>query len=131
MIKTRLLTVALLVHHSAQAFFFAPSTATTMMRVSGIESTPNPSSFKFDLDEKMHGAAKGVTYTSTTKAQAPDPVQLVLEIDGVDSVYALGDWLCLNKIPSAKWDAIVSVAGCACCVLVFFLMRIQHSSSSE
>lgn len=79
-----------------------------MMRVSGIESTPNPLSFKFDLDEKMHGSAKGITYTPKTAVSAPEPVQRVLELAGVESVYALGDWLCLNKAPSAKWDAIVS-----------------------
>ena len=79
------------------------------MRVAGIESTPNPLSFKCDLDEKMHGSAKGITYTSTTALSAPEPVQRVLELGGVESVYALGDWLCLNKVPSAKWDAIVSV----------------------
>lgn len=120
MIKNRILTVALLLQCSAQAFFFAPTTAT--MRVSGIESTPNPSSFKFDLDEKMQGSAKGVTYTYATKAQAPDPVQRVLELDGVDSVYALGDWLCLNKIPSAKWDAIVSAAIKYCVLLPTVLL---------
>lgn len=129
--ETRLFAVAsLLLPLSSRAFFFVsppPSmiamgksrakitatgtaTATIMpkMRVSGIESTPNPSSFKFDLDEKMHGSSKGVTYTVKTGQGAPEPIQRVLELEGVESVYALGDWLCLNKAPSAKWDKIVS-----------------------
>lgn len=78
--------------------------------MSGIESTPNPSSFKFDLDETMqHGTGRGgVTYTASSASLAPDPVQKVLRLEGVESVYAMGDWLCLNKVPSAKWDAIVS-----------------------
>lgn len=108
--KTCLLTIASLLIPSARAFFISPSMATTVMRVSSIESTPNPSSFKFDLDEKMQGSSRGVTYKSNTSSHAPEPIQRVLELDGVDSVYALGDWLCLNKVPSAKWEAIVSVA---------------------
>lgn len=83
------------------------------MRVSGIESTPNPSSFKFDLDQCIKpGTAgspvKGVTYTSSTAAGVPEQIRRVLELEDVESVYALADWLCINKKPSAKWDAIVS-----------------------
>ncbi|CAM9723487.1 unnamed protein product [Scytosiphon promiscuus] len=89
------------------------------MRVCGIESTPNPSSFKFDLDQSLGhrsgaaGATKGFTYSSVGAAgdqQAPEPILRVLELQGVESVYALGDWLCVNKKPSAKWDAIVPAA---------------------
>lgn len=83
------------------------------MRVSGIESTPNPSSFKFALDqcikpESEGSPVKGVTYTSSTAAGVPEQIRRVLELEDVESVYALADWLCVNKKPSAKWDAIVS-----------------------
>lgn len=92
--------------------------ALPMMRVSGIESTPNPSSFKFDLDQTLYGpgsgatATRGITYSRAAvqqQAGVPEAILRLLEIQGVDSVYALADWLCLNKKPSAKWDAIVSV----------------------
>ncbi|CAN0536702.1 unnamed protein product, partial [Ectocarpus sp. 12 AP-2014] len=90
------------------------------MRVSGIESTPNPSSFKFDLDQTLYGpgsgatATRGITYSRAVvqqqQAGVPQAILRLLEIQGVDSVYALADWLCLNKKPSAKWDAIVPAA---------------------
>lgn len=89
------------------------------MRVSGIESTPNPSSFKFDLDQTLYGpgsgatATRGITYSRAAAQQqggVPEAILRLLEIQGVDSVYALADWLCLNKKPSAKWDAIVSAS---------------------
>lgn len=96
------------------------------MRVSGIESTPNPSSFKFDLDQTLYGpgsgatATRGITYSraavqqqQTGVPEAPEAILRLLEIQGVESVYALADWLCLNKKPSAKWDAIVSMR-CKC-----------------
>lgn len=132
------LSLCLLVPSAHQAFFVAPppllpattsirattaavvSTRTrATMRVRGIESTPNPSSFKFDLDQSLAhrsgtaGATKGFTYSSTGAAadqQAPEAIRGVLELQGVESVYALGDWLCVNKKPSAKWDAIVRAA---------------------
>ncbi|CAN0282011.1 unnamed protein product [Pylaiella littoralis] len=118
---------------SAQAFFFIapPARAAvaikgssaagaammprTMMRVSGIESTPNPSSFKFDLEksiapETSGSVVRGITYTSSTAAAAPEQIRRVLELEGVESVYSLADWLCVNKKPPAKWDAIVPAA---------------------
>lgn len=82
-----------------------------IMRVTGIESTPNPCSFKFTLDEIGDGSPRGITYTAGNAALAPEYVIPVLEIPGVESVYALGDWLCLNKVPSAKWESIVSFVG--------------------
>lgn len=58
-------------------------------------------------------STRGITYTPKSAAKAdgvltPEPIRRVLELPGVESVYALGDWLCLNKVPSAKWDTIVS-----------------------
>ncbi|CBN75725.1 PBS lyase HEAT domain protein repeat-containing protein [Ectocarpus siliculosus] len=104
---------------AAPAWPMAPPT----MRVSGIESTPNPSSFKFDLDQTLYGpgsgatATRGITYSRAAAQQqqagvpeAPEAILRLLEIQGVESVYALADWLCLNKKPSAKWDAIVPAA---------------------
>ncbi|CAN0337199.1 unnamed protein product, partial [Ectocarpus fasciculatus] len=100
---------------AAGAWSMAPPT----MRVSGIESTPNPSSFKFDLDQTLYGpgsgatATRGITYSRAAAQQqggVPEAILRLLEIQGVDSVYALADWLCLNKKPSAKWDAIVPAA---------------------
>lgn len=50
-----LMVAAAMVLQSVGGFFLnvAP-TSMVFMRVSGIESTPNPSSFKFDLDETLH-----------------------------------------------------------------------------
>ncbi len=83
------------------------------MKVSGIESTPNPSSFKFDLDSSLstENTTRGITYYAGSAADAPEIIRRVLEHPDVESVYALSDWLCVNKKPSAKWDAIVSVFG--------------------
>lgn len=76
------------------------------MKVTGIESTPNPSSFKFTLDQCL-GNQAGSTWSASTEG-APELLRPVLDLTDVESVYALSDWLCINKKPSAKWDAIVS-----------------------
>eukprot|EP00752_Nemacystus_decipiens_P003391 g3138.t1 len=106
-----------------EAFFVSPpATATaaskgaatssamtrTAMKVTGIESTPNPSSFKFTLDECLSNQT-GSTFSAGTEG-APELLRPVLDLTGVESVYALSDWLCINKKPSAKWDAIVPAA---------------------
>ena len=99
--------ITALILPSSSAFF--PLTLRTTMRVTGVESTPNPCSFKFDLDHSSlaHKGSKGITYTSRNSADAPGEIKDLIELEGVDSVYALGDWLCLNKKPSAKWNTIV------------------------
>lgn len=111
---------ALLLHVPGEAFFVAPLASTALkgrvaastamravMKVTGIESTPNPSSFKFTLDQCL-GNQAGSTWSSATEG-APELLRPVLELADVESVYALSDWLCVNKKPSAKWDAIVSL----------------------
>lgn len=65
-----------------------------------------------------NSTTRGITYTPKSSSKAsgiltPEPIKRVLELPGVESVYALGDWLCLNKIPSAKWETIVSFLGSA------------------
>eukprot|EP00903_Cladosiphon_okamuranus_P014534 g13481.t1 len=112
----------------AEAFFVSPpatATATALkggaavssavtlptMKVTGIESTPNPGSFKFTLDQCL-GNPAGSTWStgSGTTEGAPELLRPVLELTDVESVYSLSDWLCINKKPSAKWDAIVPAA---------------------
>ncbi|CAM9947375.1 unnamed protein product [Ectocarpus sp. 4 AP-2014] len=135
MMQVHLVALAAMAPPVGAFFVVSPPTATTTargsaaaawpmalptMRVSGIESTPNPSSFKFDLDQTLYGpgsgatATRGITYSRAVvqqqQAGVPEAILRLLEIQGVDSVYALADWLCLNKKPSAKWDAIVPAA---------------------
>ncbi|CAM9967235.1 unnamed protein product [Discosporangium mesarthrocarpum] len=88
----------------AGGFMLLPS-----MRVVGIESTPNPLSFKFSLDNPVEGSS-GATYDKRNILQAPKPIREILGLPGVASVYALSDWVCVNKIPTARWDDIVAAA---------------------
>ncbi len=77
------------------------------MRLTSIETTPNPNSMKLNLEEQL-GAA--VTYTAARQAGCPEFVRQFLEIDGVDSVFVCGDFITLNKAPRAEWQLILQSA---------------------
>lgn len=81
--------------------------------VSGVESTPNPSSFLIRLStplvglEDMAGSLKGKTFSFPSNADAPKEVASILEIDGIKSVYAMATVLTINKKSSSKWENIL------------------------
>ena len=90
-----------------------------MASVSGIESTPNPSSFLVRLSEPladmefMEGTLKGKTFTapSTTGSATSMSTELtdILRISGVKSVYAMATppALTINKHVTGKWEEIL------------------------
>jgi hypothetical protein len=79
----------------------------------GIESTPNPSSFLIKLSRPLNGlkslagSLRGNTYSATAASAAPDEICSILQIDGIDSVYAMATILTINKKASAKWEAVL------------------------
>lgn len=84
-----------------------------MTKVSGIESTPNPSSFLVKLSEPLigmelfEGSLKGKTFTTTSPSSSPTDIVSILKIDGIESVYAMAMALTINKHGSAKWEHIL------------------------
>lgn len=85
--------------------------------VTEIESTPNPSSFIVKLSEPLvgmedyEGSLKGKTFrkTKTVQGSASQPLQVasILNIEGIESVYAMATALTINKHVSAKWEYIL------------------------
>lgn len=81
--------------------------------VSAIESTPNPSCFLIQMTgdmaglEDMVGSLKGRTYYKSSSLLTPPEIADILEIDGIESVYAMASALTINKKASAKWDAVL------------------------
>ena len=85
-----------------------------------VQATPNPNAAKFTLNRVV--AAQGTTYRlpaaptgeSTGTAQAGDAAsaeaawaQQLLGIPGVVQVFAINNFVSVNKAPDAAWDAIV------------------------
>ena len=77
------------------------------MRLTSVETTPNPNSMKLNLDESL-GAP--VTYTHAQRGNCPEPVERLLEIEGIKSVFVCHDFITLNRDPTAEWRPILAAA---------------------
>jgi hypothetical protein len=89
------------------------SSSSSSSIILGIESTPNPSSFLINLSRplagliSLAGSLRGNTYSATAASAAPDEICSILQIDGIDSVYAMAKILTINKKASAKWESVL------------------------
>jgi hypothetical protein len=112
------------------------------MSVTGIESTPNPSSFIVKLSaplvglEDMAGRLQGRSYsTSTVTLLTPPEIAEILRIDGIEQVYCMATALTINKKASAKWDILLPLVICALGVdkdaQVVLLQGLLSTSSTE
>ena len=78
-----------------------------LMRLLSIEPTPNPNSMKLNLDESL---PKGIatTYRPEGKSHYPPGIQQLLSIPGVQSLYHAGDFLAVQRVPSAPWETLLA-----------------------
>jgi len=72
-----------------------------------VQATPNPNAVKFTLNRTV--ASHGTTYRDAASAEAAWAKQL-LGIHGVIQVFAINNFVSVNKTPEADWDAIVPQA---------------------
>jgi len=77
------------------------------MKLLSIEPTPNPNSMKLNLDETL---PKGVatTYRPEGKNHYPPGIQRLLAIPGIQSLYHAGDFLAVQRVPSAPWETLLA-----------------------
>jgi len=82
------------------------------MSVTGIESTPNPSSFLVKLSapltgyEKREGSLQGKSYSRVTES-TPAAIAGLLSLTGVETILCLETALTINKKSNAKWEALL------------------------
>jgi len=79
------------------------------MKLLSIEPTPNPNSMKLLLDEALQKGTS-ITYQVESKAHYPEIVQRLLEIPGVKSLYRCLDFMSMQRLPSADWEALLTQA---------------------
>lgn len=77
------------------------------MRLLSVETTPNPNSMKLNVDQQL-GAP--ITYTRDQADGCPAFVRRLLDIAGVQSVFACGNFVTVNKDPRLNWSAILDKA---------------------
>lgn len=74
------------------------------MRITSIETTPNPNSMKVNVDEQFDAAK---TYTATDHSGCPDFVSKLLEMTEIQSVFVCQNFITLNKNPKVGWQEIL------------------------
>jgi len=87
--------------------------------VTGIESTPNPSSFLIQLEkplpglEFLSGSLRGETYYSessrkrNTNTGPPDALTSILRLETIDFVFAMPTVLTINKKAFGTWETLL------------------------
>ena len=68
-----------------------------------VQATPNPNAAKITLNRVV--TTQGTTYRDAATADAPWAKQL-LAIPGVSQVFALHNFISVNKQPDADWNVI-------------------------
>ena len=72
-----------------------------------VQGPPNPNAAKFTLNRTV--ATQSATYRDAASAEAEWARQR-LQIPGVVQVFALNDFVSVNKSPDAEWNVISSQA---------------------
>lgn len=75
------------------------------MRLTSIESTPNPNSMKLNLDG--HRSVVPITYLLANANSSPQLIREVLNVPGIQSVFSCEDFLTINKDPRGNWKVIL------------------------
>jgi len=76
------------------------------MNIVSIEPTPNPNSMKINLDERLNSGQK-YTFMKKDKDRCPVEFKGILDIDGVESIFRVADFLSVQRHPNADWEEIL------------------------
>lgn len=71
-----------------------------------VQPTPNPNALKFNLSVRVVEQGSK-SYTSKEAAAESPLARRIFELDGVTSVFMLGNFVTVNKTGSASWDDLV------------------------
>jgi Virulence factor/Scaffold protein Nfu/NifU N terminal/HEAT repeats len=80
------------------------------MQLCSIETTPSPNCIKLNLDQQISSKALTLQGGGADSPHAPEVAQKLLVIDGIKSVFLVGDFITLTKENSADWQPIIAKA---------------------
>ncbi|ANF95704.1 NifU N-terminal domain-containing protein [Paenibacillus bovis] len=71
-----------------------------------VQTTPNPNSVKINADRAIF---EGTGSTSVKAGDSTDHAiaQALVNIDGVDNIFGMRDFVTVSKLPDASWDEIM------------------------
>lgn len=76
------------------------------MNIKTIEPTPSPNTMKIILDEEL-SAGKSNNYKKEQAEDAPAIIKSILEIEGVNGVYHVADFLAVERNGRYSWEEIL------------------------
>ncbi|PZD70437.1 hypothetical protein C1752_12220 [Acaryochloris thomasi RCC1774] len=80
------------------------------MKLRSIETTPSPNCMKLNLDEQI--GTKPLTLKKDGEfIDAPEVFQDLLALEGIQSVFLMGDFITLTRKGNTDWQPILSEAG--------------------
>lgn len=70
------------------------------------QPTPNPNSMKFTLDRQVVESGSE-SYMNAEAAEKSPLASALFKLNGVASLFMLGNFITVNKAPEAAWDDLV------------------------
>lgn len=79
------------------------------MKIRNLEPTPNPNAFKFNVDLTLSKKPKNFPDAASVN---DDPLAgKLFEVEGVDSVFYLQDFITVSKKEDAEWEHVMTEVG--------------------
>lgn len=77
------------------------------MNILSIEPTPSPNVMKLNIDESLP-AGISRNFTKEKKENAPERIRQLLDIEGVQGVFQVADFISIERHPKADWKDIMN-----------------------
>lgn len=77
------------------------------MRIVKFEQTPNPNAMRVMLDTELP-AGTSYNVTKSDAATAPEPLASLLNVDGVQGIYHVMDFMAIERSGDVEWDTILA-----------------------
>lgn len=71
-----------------------------------VQQTPNPNAVKINASETIFEGSASVSLKSGAPTNHP-LAQALVQIEGVDNIFGINDFVTISKEEDAEWDAIL------------------------
>jgi hypothetical protein len=71
-----------------------------------VQATPNPNAIKINANERLFEGPASTSLKSGDETDHP-LAQLLLNIEGVDNIFGINDFVTISKTENVEWEAIM------------------------
>jgi len=79
------------------------------MKIKNLEPTPNPNAFKFNVDVTL--TRRPMSFDNKESSQEDPIASSLFEVEGVESVFYLQDFITVSKTEDAEWESVMTSVG--------------------